>query len=128
MGNCKSWRPPTGCGASGLQIQEGVEELSSRVNLGSLKSEAALLKTFLLLRVRYQEISRLEAHRHHEAALDSLYLLGDVFTVPYPVRAQPELRGETITLILRGEPQRAPGDGAGTGKATSLPRPLPSVP
>jgi hypothetical protein len=71
---------------------EGVEELSSRVNLGSLKSEAALLKTFLLLRGRYQEISRLEAHRDDEAAQDSLYLRGDVFTELYPVRAQLELR------------------------------------
>lgn len=90
---------------------EGMTELPSRMRLSSLKPAAALLRTFLLLRVRFQETARLEARKDEEAQLDALYLIGDIFTERYPVRAEWEVKGETVLLTLRGEPQRVPGGG-----------------
>lgn len=90
---------------------EGMTELASRMKLGTLEPAAALLKTFLLLRVRYQETAKLEARKDDEPALDTLYLVGDAFTERYPVRATLETKGEMVLLTLSGEPQRVPTGG-----------------
>lgn len=87
-----------------------------RIRVGkTTEPAAALLQSFLILRVRYQStvgpapFVRVEAAAGEDAALDTLYLIGDAFTERYPVTAEWARTDATVVLRLTGEAARITG-------------------
>jgi Cft2 family RNA processing exonuclease len=102
-------------GAPTLQVPSpygDASELSRRIKLATVTSTVALLRAFTILRIRFQEgvttsdpQVRLEAPTADDAAVDSLYFIGDTFTERYPVRADLSSVDSRLVLDLVGEPQ-----------------------
>lgn len=82
----------------------------TRIQLSRSSVAATMLRTFLVLRVLYLRIAgqsptvRLVADLDSSDELDALYLLGDVFTERYPVRARWRTDDSSVTLTLEGDP------------------------
>ncbi|TNE47314.1 MAG: MBL fold metallo-hydrolase [Deltaproteobacteria bacterium] len=82
----------------------------TRISLSQCNVTAAMLRVFLILRVRFLQVAgqyptvRLVASAGSSEELDALYLLGDVFTERYPIRASWSRQESTVTLSLVGEP------------------------
>ena len=96
--------------------RDGLRELPRRLRLADLPPVAAVLRTFTILRVRFQpgvrshtpEV-RLLAPADNPSALDALYLIGDAFTERYPVCAVLRRDGTQVVLDLTGELAPVPG-------------------
>ena len=88
--------------------EQALLDWKSRINLSQVSPVAAMLRAFMILRVRYQRIGpqlptvRIEAQHNAPSQLDTLYLLGDVFSERFNVRATFHTEGTTVTLKLVG--------------------------